>query len=118
MKKRAINVGTHSLYLTKDELNIVIKALDKARDEMCNTMFGEDMPDVVEYNDLEYYIEATLKSVIRAEQAYKKTKHWVCQCGNHEDAVEDNLAVGFQDWSGCLVCKDCNRSMKKEEIDD
>ena len=46
-----------------------------------------------------------------------ETTNWVCECG-HFEVVTDNNNMGFGcDWSGALVCPNCNRSMNKEEPD-
>jgi hypothetical protein len=45
----------------------------------------------------------------------KRGKIWTCACGHKLEENPRNPAMGFQDWSGVLVCPECNRSMTREE---
>jgi rubredoxin len=43
------------------------------------------------------------------------SKLWTCNhCGLVEQ-VDSNPATGFADWSGTVVCPDCNSNMKRKE---
>ena len=41
---------------------------------------------------------------------------WECECGCQLKENPRNPAMGFEDWSGVLICPNCNRSMRREEV--
>jgi hypothetical protein len=44
----------------------------------------------------------------------KEDKVWTCACGHSLKENPRNPVMGFYDWSGVLVCPECNRSMTRK----
>lgn len=41
---------------------------------------------------------------------------WKCTHCEHLEATEKNVLMGFDDWSGVLICKRCGSNMIRKEL--
>jgi uncharacterized Zn finger protein (UPF0148 family) len=43
---------------------------------------------------------------------------WTCVNCELVKSVDANSVTGFDDWTGVLICPDCNSNMERKEDDD